>query len=221
MMIWLLLALTFAVLEALAVSKNLRNLEFIAKPAVMICLFIWLFVRTGLQGNMLWFGLGILFSLLGDVLMLFPQDRMFIAGVVAFLFTHLFYLLGFQDQLLNPTGWSFILLFFILLNGVRLLRRITGSLRARGDHGLVMPVTVYGLVISLMLYAAMSTIFDPAWETSAAFYVSTGAFLFWISDLLLAWDKFVSPMKDRRVTSILAYHLGQIGLIAGVISHFG
>ena len=221
MIIWLILALTFAVLEALAVSKNLRNLEFIAKPAVMICLFIWLFVRTGLQGNMLWFGLGILFSLLGDVLLLFPQDRMFIAGMVAFLFTHLFYLLGFEDQLLNPTGWSFILLFFILLNGVRLLRRITGSLRARGDHGLVMPVIVYGLVVSLMLYAAMSTIFDPAWGTGPAFYVSAGAFLFWISDLLLAWDKFVSPIKDRRVPSILAYHLGQIGLIGGVISQFG
>jgi uncharacterized membrane protein YhhN len=169
---------------------------------------------------MLWFGLGILFSLLGDVLLLFPQDRTFIAGVVAFLFTHLFYLIGFQDQLLNPTGWSFVLLFFILLNGIRLLRRITGSLRARGDQRLVMPVIVYGLVISLMLYAAMSTIFDPAWETGPAFYVSAGAFLFWISDLLLAWNKFVAPIKNGRVPSILAYHLGQIGLIAGVISQF-
>jgi uncharacterized membrane protein YhhN len=220
MYLWLILALLFAVIEAVAVSKNLRRLEFIAKPAVMVCLFIWLLARSGLQGNMLWFGLGILFSLLGDVLLLFPQDRMFIAGVVAFLFTHLFYLLGFQAQLLNPTGGSFILLFFILLNGVRLLRRITGSLRARGDHGLIMPVTVYGLVISLMLYAAMSTIFDPAWGTGSAFYVSAGAFLFWISDLLLAWDKFVAPIQNRRVPSILAYHLGQIGLIAGVITQF-
>jgi uncharacterized membrane protein YhhN len=220
MYLWLILALLFAVLEALAVSKNLRNLEFIAKPAVMVCLFIWLFARTGLQGNMLWFGLGILSSLLGDVLLLCPQDRMFIAGVVAFLFTQLFYLIGFQDQLLNPTGGSFILLFFILLNGIRLLRRITGSLRARGDHGLVMPVTVYGLVISLMLYAAMSTIFDLTWGMGSAFYVSAGALLFWISDLLLAWDKFVSPIKNGRVPRILAYHLGQIGLIAGVISQF-
>lgn len=221
MYVWLLLALVFAGLEALAVWKNWHRLEWVAKPGVMLCLFIWLLARTGLQGPMLWFGLGILFSLFGDVLLLFLHDRMFLAGMAAFLLTHVFYLIGFQDKLLHPTGWSFILLFFIFLNGNRLLRRIVGAMRTRGEDRLVTPVIVYGLVASLMLYAAMSTIFDPAWETGAAFYVSAGAFLFWISDLLLAWNKFVAPLKNGQVPSIVAYHLGQIGLIAGVISQFG
>jgi len=217
---WVVLALVFAGLEALAVRKNWDRLEWAAKPAVMLCLFVWLFVRTGLQEQMLWFGIGLLFSLAGDVLLMIPHDRMFLPGVAAFLLTHVFYLVGFRDELLNPTGWSFVLLFFIFLNASRLLRRIVGAMRARGDDRLTMPVIVYGLVISLMLYAAMSTIFDPAWETGAAFYVSAGAFLFWISDLLLAWNKFVAPTKNGRVPSILAYHLGQIGLIVGVVSHF-
>lgn len=186
----------------------------------MICLFLWLYTSTGLQGRLFWFGLGIVFSLAGDVLLLIPQDRMFIPGLVAFLFTHIFYLIGFQDQLLNPTAWSFVVLFFILLNGIRLLRRIAGALRTRGQGHLVIPVIVYGLVISLMLFAAMSTIFDRAWETAAAFFTSTGAFLFWLSDLMLAWNKFVIPIQSGRVPIILAYQLGQIGLIAGVISQF-
>jgi uncharacterized membrane protein YhhN len=94
-------------------------------------------------------------------------------------------------------------------------------MRASRQDRLVYPVIVYGLVISLMLYAAMSTIFDPAWGTGAAFFVSAGAFLFWLSDLILAWNKFVTPLKDSRMLNILTYHLGQIGLIAGVLSQFG
>lgn len=218
--IWLILALIFAGLEALAVWKGWHRVEYGTKPAVMALLFLWLVLRTGLRGSTLWFGAGILFSLFGDVLLLIPQDRMFMPGLVAFLLTHIFYLIGFQDQLVHPTAWTFMLLFFILLNAARLLRRIAGAVRAQGHSGLVYPVIVYGLVISVMLFAAMSTFFDEAWKTNAALFVSVGAFLFWISDLMLAWNKFVTPLKSGRIVSILAYHLGQIILIAGIISQF-
>lgn len=221
MIIWPILALIFAGLEVFALRKNWFRLEYIAKPAVMVCLFIWLFLSTGLQDNMLWFGVGLLFSLLGDVLLMISLDRLFMPGLIAFLLTHVSYLTGFQEQLLNPTAWSFVLIFFILINSVRLIRRIVGAMRARGQDRLVNPVILYSLVISLMLYVAMSTIFDPAWETAAAFYVSVGAFLFLISDLVLAWNKFVSPIQNSRILNILAYHLGQISLIAGVITQFG
>lgn len=220
MSIWLILALIFAGLEALAVWKNWLRLEYLAKPAVILCLLIWLYLSSGLQGDLLFFGLGLLFSLVGDVLLLFPNDRYFLPGLVAFLLGYVFYILGFKEQLLNPSTWSFILLFFVLWNGVRLLRRIAGAMRARGENRMVNPVVLYGLTISLMLYAAMSTIFDPAWTTGAAFFVSAGVFLLWISDLLLAWNKFVTPTNNGRLAIILTYHLGQILLIAGVISQF-
>ena len=93
-------------------------------------------------------------------------------------------------------------------------------MQANGQGALAVPVVVYGLVISLMLYAAMATMYDPAWKTSAAVFVSAGAILFWISDLILAWNKFVSPMKNGHIFNIVTYHLGQIGLIAGVINQF-
>jgi len=86
---------------------------------------------------------------------------------------------------------------------------------------LISPVVVFGIVISVMLYAAMSTMYDPLWKANAALFVSLGAFLFWISDLILAWNKFVSPINNGRLFNIMIYHLGQIGLIAGVISQFG
>ena len=221
MVIWPILAVIFAGLEVLALRKNIPQLEYLAKPAVMVCLLLWLFTMTGLQGQLIWFGVGILFSLAGDVLLMISLDRLFIPGLVMFLLAHLSYLAGFQEQLLNPSGWSFILLFVIFLNGYRLLRRITGAMRAGGHDRWVTAVIVYGLVISLMLYAALSTIFDPTWGTGAAFLVSAGAFLFYLSDLILAWNKFVTPVQNSRLYNMLTYHLGQIGLVAGVISQFG
>jgi len=221
MYIWLVLAFIFASLEALAVSKNLQRLEYFAKPAVMICLFFWLYASTGLQGNTFWFGLGILFSLAGDVLLMISLDRMFLFGLAAFLFAHLSYIIGFKDGLGTVSAWSLLLLVFIAVSVIRMMRRIVGAMRAKGENNLVYPVIIYGSVISMMLYAAMSTIYDPAWKTSAAFFVSLGAFLFCVSDVILAWDKFVSPVRNGRVFNIATYYLGQIGLIAGVISQFG
>jgi uncharacterized membrane protein YhhN len=220
MVIWLILAIIAAAVEVFATQKDNQKLEFFAKPAVMIFLWIWLYASTGLQGSTLWFGLGILLSLAGDVLLINPSDRMFVLGLIAFLLTHIFYIIGFKEELLNFTGWSLILLFFIAINGYRLLRRIVGAMRAQKQSALVNPVIVYSLVISLMLFAALSTIFDLTWKTSAAFFVSVGAFLFYLSDLILAWNKFVSPLKNGRILNIVAYYLGQISLIAGVINQF-
>jgi len=221
MYIRLSLAFIFASLEWLAVWKSWRRLEYFAKPAVMICLFLWLYASTGLQGNTLWFGLGILFSLAGDMLLMVPGERMFLFGLVAFFLTHVSYILGFREVLTNSSAWSLILMIIIFVNSLRLIRRIVGTIRAKGQNALVTPVIVYGLVISLMLYTAMSTLHDPAWKTNGAFFVSLGAFSFYISDLILAWNKFVSPIRNGPIFNITTYHLGQIGLIAGVISQFG
>ena len=57
MNIWPILALIFAAIESLALWKKLDKLEYVAKPAVMICLFAWLYLSTGLQGLTLWFGI--------------------------------------------------------------------------------------------------------------------------------------------------------------------
>lgn len=220
MVIWLILALICAALEVIAVLKDLHRLEYFAKPAVMICLFLGLYWNTGLQGNIFWFGLGILFSLVGDVLLL-SFERLFLPGLIAFLFTHVSYITGFMEEIVNITAWSLILAVFIAINIGRLLRRIVGAMRIKGENKLILPVILYGTVISVMLYAAMSTIFNPIWKTSASFFVSLGAFLFCVSDAILAWNRFVSPIRNGRVWNIVLYYLGQMGLIAGVIAQFG
>ena len=221
MNIWLILAFVFAALEALALWKQWTRLEYAAKPAVMVCLFLWLYFNTGLQGLTLWFGIGILFSLAGDVLLMISLDRMFIFGLIAFLFAHVAYIFGFRNELMSISAWSLFLLVILAISAVRVMRRIVTAIRAKGQTRLVVPVIVYSAVITVMLYAAMTTLSNPEWKAGASLFVSLGAFLFYISDLILAWNKFVSPIQNGRIFNIAAYHLGQIGLIAGVISQFG
>jgi uncharacterized membrane protein YhhN len=221
MNIWLMLALVFAALEALALRRGWDKLEYVVKPAVMVCLFVWLYLSTGLQGLTLWFGLGILFSLAGDVLLMISLDRMFIFGLASFLFAHISYLIGFQNELLTVSFWSVLLLAIIAVNAVRLMRRLVSAMRAGGQSRLIGPVLLYSTVITVMLYAAMTTLSNPAWKAGASLLVGLGAFLFYISDLILAWNKFVAPIKNGRILNIAAYHLGQIGLIAGVIVQYG
>jgi uncharacterized membrane protein YhhN len=217
MPIFLIAAVIFAVLEALALQKNYPRLEVVAKPAVMLALFFWLWTSAGLNGALLWFGLGILFSLAGDVLLMISLDRLFVAGLVAFLLAHVSYIIGFNTPLPALSVWGFILAVMIGIGGVRIMRRILAPLAAQGQARLRIPISLYGIVISIMLLSAMIKLADISWDAGAALLVGAGAFLFYFSDILLAWMKFVSPIQNGRIYNILSYHLGQIALIAGVI----
>jgi len=220
MNIFLIAAFVFAALEALALWKNIPRLEYVAKPAVMIALFFWLWTSAGFNGALLWFGLGILLSLLGDVLLMISLDRLFLAGLIAFLLAHIAYIIGFNSPLATVTAWSLLLAFMIGIGGVRIIRRIIAPLQTQGQAGLRVPIIIYGFVISIMLLSAMLKLTDTSWQAGAALLVALGAFLFYLSDILLAWMKFIAPIRNGRIYNILAYHLGQIALIAGVVIQF-
>src|SRR5215475_5571703 len=102
-------ALILAGLEIFALQKNLRRLEVVAKPAVMIALFLWLWTSVGLQGALLWFGLGVLFSLVGDMLLMMSLDRFFLPGLIAFLFAHVAYIIGLNMPVPEFSIWSILL----------------------------------------------------------------------------------------------------------------
>ena len=221
MNIFLLFAILFAALESLALWKYWLKLEYIAKPAVMVSLFLWLFTSTGLNGALLWFGLGIILSLAGDVLLMLSLERFFLFGLVAFLLAHLAYVIGFNIPLPEFSLWGIVFAVMVSLGGARVIRRIMDALPSRGQARMRMPIIVYSTVISIMLLSAMIKLMDITWNANAALLVSGGAFLFYISDIILAWNKFVAPIQYGRIYNIAAYHLGQIMLIAGVIAQFG
>jgi uncharacterized membrane protein YhhN len=89
----------------------------------------------------------------------------------------------------------------------------------QGKEKLQKPVLAYTAVITIMLLSALLTFSRPDWDTRTAATVSVGAALFMLSDAILAWNKFVQPIKYGRVMNMSAYHLGQIILIYGVVMH--
>ena len=216
----IILALIFAGLESLALWKKWTKLEYFVKPAVMVCLFIWLVTTAGLQGTLLWFGVGILFSMAGDIFLLFI-DRFFIFGLISFLLAHIAYLVGFNLPFPETLGtWAIAISIIVGLSAVRLLRRIVEGVRVNQPR-LVVPVIIYSAVITLMLLSALLTLFRPEWSSTPAYLVSFGAFLFYFSDVILAWNRFVAPIKNSRVLNIGAYHLAQVMIIVGVAQQFG
>ena len=172
------------------------------------------------RGVLAWFGLALLFSLIGDVALLFPQ-RLFMAGLGAFLAGHIFYIIGFNQSLpLLQTGSLVILagiggLFYILR------RRIMNSLERRSAHArLKTAVSIYSVVLSLMLLSAMLTLLRPDWPPAAASLVSLGAGLFFCSDSLLALDRFDRPIPNGQLYVHMSYHLGQLALIGGALLRY-
>lgn len=218
---YVIVALVFAMIESFALWKKWIRLEYLAKPGVMILLFLWLWISSGLNGAPLWFGIGILLSLTGDILLMISLDRLFLAGLAAFLLAHIAYLVGFNIPTPEMSAWGLIMAVVIGLGSARITRLIVTSLISKGQARMRLPIIVYSTVISFMLLAAMMKLVDAAWNSNAAILVSLGAFLFYLSDITLAWHKFVAPIQNGRIYNIGAYHLGQIALIAGVIAQFG
>ncbi len=216
------LACLSALLEWLAIYKGWRKLEYFAKPGVMVFLFALLLVRGGIRSPLPWFGLGILLSLAGDVLLLLSnQRRGFILGLGAFLLAHCAYILGFNSPTPAFSSMTFGVAVMVLFIAMPPARRILLAIRRKGLKPLVEPVRLYAVVISLMLFSALLTLFRTDWLSNPAYLVSFGAVSFVTSDLLLAWNKFVRPVRRGRLLLMITYHIGQLALVAGVIGQYG
>lgn len=212
-------ALLVAIADWVAVATQRKTLEYFAKPGVMLVLLIWLWQASGFSGSLIWFGLGLVFSMAGDIFLMLPRER-FIAGLVAFLLAHVAYVVGFNQ---TPTAFNvagFILAVLVTLVFLRVYRRIAAGLDASGQPALKTPVLIYSLVISVMLLSALLTLAADTWQAGAAILVSAGALLFFLSDTLLAWNKFVTPLKWGRLAVIITYHLGQILITVGAAWHY-
>jgi uncharacterized membrane protein YhhN len=216
-----LLLLTFAAAAAnwLAVFKQVRWLELVAKPAVIVLLLAWLASLTGLQGPLSFFALGLLFSLGGDVfLMLSPG--LFIPGLLSFLAAHLFYIIGLLSQGFHFEWQAAAFAAFLLVIVITYYRVLSRALVFNWLIVLKAPLLIYMIVISLMLLSALQTLSHPQWDLLPALLTAAGALLFFISDGILAWNRFIKPVSNGKLLTRVTYHLGQIFLIFGAVLQF-
>jgi uncharacterized membrane protein YhhN len=213
------IALLFAILDWIAVARKWMIVEYVAKPAVMVCLIAWLGMNNGMSVPLLWFTIGLAFSLAGDVFLMLPNER-FIAGLIAFLLAHIAYIIGLNTTSIPLTVVALILLVIVGLVSWRIYSRIAQGLVATGNDRLKMPVLAYTAVISLMLLSALLAFLRDSWSPFAALLVGFGALLFYFSDCVLAWNKFVRPLKYGRLINLSSYHIGQVLITLGAAINF-
>jgi alkenylglycerophosphocholine/alkenylglycerophosphoethanolamine hydrolase len=214
------LGVLFALADWYAVEHNISWLRYSSKPLVIIALMVWLLMQPIDLAILLWFFLALFFSLIGDVWLLAPP-RFFMAGLASFLLAHLSYIVAFNHQSLPPLSWPIIQLtsFFIFM-GVFIYPLLYKGIKGRsGTRKLQGATLIYFIVLSLMTFSATSTLFRLEWEHQTAALVAAGGLLFYFSDFMLAYDRFIRPVRHGRLIVHIAYHLGQFGLILGVVWH--
>jgi uncharacterized membrane protein YhhN len=212
-------ALIVAAIDWIAVSKHWRKVEYIAKPAFIVILLIWLGINNGFINWMIWFGIGLVFSLLGDIFLMLP-GRYFRAGLFSFLITHLMYIIGFNPNLPPVNIASLVLAVLVGITAAQIYNKVVAGTIRKGQQGLRIPLLLYTAGISLMLLSALLTLVRPSWDALSAIIVSSGALLFFISDSLIGWNEFVSNFPKSRLYIMITYHLGQICIIVGAGLHY-
>lgn len=215
------ISLFVAVINWFAVAKNWQRIIFASKPAVVLLLILWLVLNGGLENQALYFVVGLSFSIAGDIFLMLPNDK-FIPGLISFLLAHIAYILGFNSILPNLTFAGLILTGLVGINAFAIFRRLSSGLESRGQDSLRIPILIYSIVIGLMLISALLTLVSPnnVWGPLPALLVSFGAILFFLSDTLLAWNRFINPISAASLMIIVTYHLAQIAITLGAGLNF-
>jgi uncharacterized membrane protein YhhN len=143
--------------------------------------------------------LGLVLSLGGDIALVAPSNKAFRIGLVLFLLAQVAYAIGFTV----PNGFhiqDLVTGAVLTVLGVGIYVYLRPGLGRMGG-----PVALYIFVICLMVNRAVSTHFGTAFNLTQAWLVTTGAFLFWLSDLILAINRFRKPLKAAPLGLLLYY----------------
>jgi alkenylglycerophosphocholine hydrolase len=214
---WFFLAAGLALLDWICTVRQWKRLFCVAKAGTLAALIAWFTSAGGWQGGLIWFGVGLMLGMVGDVVLELPA-RYFLIGLAAFLFGHLSYIAGYlavgialrPESLLiilvlaGSAGWNFI----------RLLRAMR---RKPENTALLAPVLAYGVVITLMAICAGLTLINPSWPFWAAVCCAVGGTLFLVSDTVLGYQQFVKPLRHSGLIIMVTYHLAQFLIAGGVL----
>ena len=156
------------------------------------------------------------FSWIGDIILMFTDkgELYFIFGLVAFLLSHIVYIVLFSKQLKTESNKNNLLFVFgIGVIIVYLLLMLSLLLPNLGD--LKIPVSIYAMVISTMLLFALKGSFN--WSKPGNYYILMGAVIFVSSDSILAFNKFYKPIFLDSFLIMATYIIAQYLIVKGIL----
>lgn len=205
---WVLLAAAaaFAVADWVAVTLA-HKLEYVCKPATLALLVgVALTLDPADDAQRAWFVAALVLSLAGDIFLMLPRDA-FVPGLAAFLLGHIAYIVGLRLEggglLALGVAAACVAVVTALVGD-----RIVAGVRRSGQDKLLGPVIAYMAVISTMLVSAIAT---------GDMRAAVGAGLFYVSDAMIAWSRFVQPFDYARLGIMSTYHLAQAALVVSLL----
>jgi uncharacterized membrane protein YhhN len=154
--------------------------------------------------------LGIVFCFGGDVALMFQPKSAFLAGLISFLIGHVVYAGVFTYY--NQSWVQNYLVAGVLI----VLGALFYAYLYSGLTGMKVPVLVYLVVISFMLNSAVTAFYSEFFNVFQAAAVAIGAGLFYISDIILAINRFKKPLRYNRF-SLAFYYSGQFLIAASTV----
>lgn len=155
--------------------------------------------------------IGLFASSFGDIFLELDDDYgldMFIPGLVSFLIAHLFYIRAFSGKLQSSAMWvaiPIVVVYYLV---------VMSKLIPKAEPELRIPVLVYGLAISSMAFLSINRFFCNQLNTTSKFLSLLGSLSFVISDTVLAFNKFHTPIDNAKVIVMITYYGGQFCIAA-------
>ena len=208
------LLIFFVALLIRAEIKETVKQKYIWKPLssslLILIAVIAYFMGIGDRTYILLVLLGIVFCFGGDVALMFQPKSAFLMGLVSFLIGHVVYTAAFiyYNQIWTQ---NYIVTGIIVVLGVLIYAYLYSGLT-----GMKIPVLFYMLVISVMLNSAITTFYSEFFNVFQASALTTGALLFYISDVILAVNRFKKPLRYNRF-SLVFYYSGQFLIAASTV----
>jgi uncharacterized membrane protein YhhN len=154
--------------------------------------------------------IGFALCLGGDVLLIFPQRKAFLLGLISFLLGHVFYVVAFfHVSQFSSAAWIVTAIIVVFSIGVFFwLKPHLGSM--------MVPVILYIIVITSMVIGAGSVLFDSTLPAAGRNIVLAGALLFYLSDIFVARHRFMKQEFANRLFGLPLYYSGQFLLAFSV-----
>lgn len=190
----------------LAMAADHTVLRWILKPGTIVLILLYATAARQAGAYPLLVRIGLLISAVGDCFLLAKGGNSFTYGVLAFMAAHLAYIAAFvKRRQFAPK--HFVVLAIIIGYSAFLLSRLHGGMAASGSESMFVPITVYVAVISVMIWCAAG---------SRNKWALTGAILFYVSDSLLAWNKFIAEIPFADYGVMVTYYLAQFLIAASI-----
>ena len=220
------LTLSFAVMGFLVVAMIIVEAQSLPRRvyATLKMLAATLFVVVGFYVTKVehtdgarWFVAGLVLSWLGDLLLI-PKGgskKVFLAGLVAFLFAHVAYVPAFVLRGFDIRGFVGGVA-FVTIPIIVVLRWLAPKVKGT----MWKAVIAYVFVISAMVCTAAGVVVygvadDAGSKDPVSPILLIGALFFWLSDILVARERFVKSAYINRVFGIPLYFFAQLLLIQG------